>query len=543
MPTNGTTTVRPVAAPGPRDLTRESIAGGSLAYVGNYARALPTYIDDISRDFDLGDSVYARMSVDPQIAAALSIFKASILEDGVTFAPAVEDADDPDYDLATEISDECERMWDDLSTASDDVLWNMMDSIAEGNKLAEQVYELRPGVVTGRRLLQLESLKVKPRQSYLFVTDAFDNLVGILGRRPGDPMPTGGRWPLDTKNPPENLFATQKFAIASFRPKDGDPRGTSILRPAYDPWWRKRQALVEYVKYLAQFAGPSIWATLPEGTTPAGAALDYLGNVQTTSTGTPASGPSPLDDLLASLQAFRNGTAGAFAHGTELHELMMQGEGAAFLRAIAECNMSIVKTILTQTLTTEEGEHQARAAAQVHQDVLDTLVRQGKRSVVRMVAKQILRPWVTYNWGEQVAQSLVPKASLGSTEEVDRAPMIQAIASLAKSPYLHPSQLPELDSMLGLPVRDLSQDEPVVVSGPQGSEPPPAGDGVSGTPPADAPSQPGQPPADQQQSDQGQQEEEPPVPPNKVKVRPHIRGKPRRRKPQARSFWRTAVSA
>jgi hypothetical protein len=542
MPTNGTTTVRPVAAPGPRDLTRESIAGGSYAYIGAYAKALPSYVDDVSRDF--GDDIYDRMSVDPQIAAALTIFRASILEDGVTFAPAVEDADDPDYELATEINDECERMWDDLGTAPDDVLWDMLNCVAVGNRLAEQVYELRPGVVTGRRLLQLASLKVKRRNAYLFVTDAFDNLVGILGRRPNEAMPAGGTSMLDTKNPPDNLFPTQKFAIASFRPKDGDPRGTSILRPAYDPWWRKRQALTEYVRYLAQFAGPSIWATLPEGTTPAGAALDYLGNVQTTSTGTPSPGPSPLDDLLASLQAFRNGTAGAFAHGTELHELMMQGEGAAFLRAIAECNMSIVKTILTQTLTTEEGEHQARAAAQVHQDVLDTLVRQGKRSVVRMVSKQVLRPWVKYNWGEQVAQSLVPKASLGSTEEVDRAPMIQAVASLAKSPYLHPSQLPELDSMLGLPVRDLSQDAPATVSGPQGLEPPPAGDGVSGTPPADAPSQPGQPPADQQQqSDQGQQEEEPPVPPNKVKVRPHIRGKPRRRKPQARSFWRRTVSA
>jgi hypothetical protein len=540
MPTNGTTTVRPVAVPGPRDLTRESIAGGSLGYVGNYARALPTYIDDVSRDF--GDDIFSRMALDPQIAAALSIFRASILEDGVTFAPAVEDAADPDYDLATEINDECERMWDDLTTASDDVLWNMMDSIAEGNKLAEQVYELRPGVVTGKRLLQLESLKVKPRHSYLFVVDGFQNLVGILGRRPNESMPAGGTSMLDTSRPPDNLLPTQKFAIASFRPKDGDPRGTSILRPAYDPWWRKRQALTEYVRYLAQFAGPSIWATLPEGTTPTGAALDYLGNVQATTTGNPTPGPSPLDDLLASLQAFRNGTAGAFAHGTELHELAMQGEGAAFLRAIAECNMSLIKAILTQTLATEEGEHSTRAAAGVHQDALDTLVRQQKRSVVRMVARQILKPWCEYNWGEQAARSLVPKVSLGSTEEVDRAPMIQAVASLAKSPYLHPSQLPELDSMLGLPVRDLSQDVPVVVNGPPGAGSPPAGDGVSGTPPADAPSQPGQPPADQQQSDQGQQEEEPPVPPNKVKVRPHIRGKPKRRQ-QARSFWRSRVSA
>jgi hypothetical protein len=454
--TDGATTRR-LPPPAPVVLQREAVAGGAVGYVSQYARALPAYIDDITRDF--GSDLYERMERDPQISAALSVFKASVLEDGVTLAPAIDSADEDGYDQAVEITDEAARMLDDLRESLDDVLWDLMDNISQGNRLAEQIYELRPGSTSGRRMLQLASLKVKPRSAYIFVVDAFLNVVGILGQMPGQPRPTGGTWFLDSRNPPENLLPTQKFCIATFRPNNGDPRGTSILRPAYDAWWRKRQALVEYVKYLAQFAGPSLWATLPPDTEAPGPPLDFLGNIQTDSSGNPLPPRSRLEDLLAQLVSFRNGTAGAFANGTEIHALQMQGEGAAFLRAIAECNTSIVKAILTQELATEEGEHQARAAAQVHQDVLDTLVRQGKRSVVRMLAKQVLTPWVRYNWGDKAAASLVPTVSLGSTEEVDRAPMINAIANLQRAAYLHPSQLPQIDDMLGLPVRDLTQDE------------------------------------------------------------------------------------
>jgi hypothetical protein len=498
--------IRPLRDPRPSDLQRESVAGGVLGYVAQYARALPQHIDDVTADF--GSDLYDRMSLDPQIAASLAVFKASILEDGVNVAPAIDNADDDGFELASQIADEAERVLDDLSTALDDVLWNMLDHQAQGNKLAELVYEMRAGITDGKARLQIAAIKVKPRYSYLFVVDAYENLVGILGRKPGMAAPAGGSSIIDTGNPPPDLLSPRKFAIATFRPKDGDPRGTSILRPAYDPWWRKRQALVEYVKYLAQFAGPSLWATLPEQPAVSGPPLDYLGNVLTDSNGDPQASTSALDSLLTNLQTFRNGTAAAFSYGTELHTIEMQGEGAAFLRAIGECNISMVKAILTQELATEEGEHQARAAAQVHQDVLDTLVRQGKRGVVRMLAKQVLQPWVRFNWGDKAAMALVPKPSLGTTEEVDRAPMINALANAMKSGLLHGSQLPEIDTMLGLPPRDLSQ-EPVIVESEQ-------------------PQQPGRPPPEGQPA-QDDQQQEADVPPDRVRVRPHHRGRPQRR--------------
>jgi hypothetical protein len=511
--------------PRPSDLTREAVVGGGYQYLYLYARALPPAIDDLTAD--LGDDLYERMAVDPQVSACLAVFKASILEEGAAFAPAIDDASDGDYELAKQISDEFERVWDDLNESPDDVLWNLLDACALGNKIAEQVYELRPRTTDGKASLQLASLKVKPRHAYVFVVDQFVNTVGILARTRGLPGPNISGWTIDPQNPPPNLIQTQKFAIVTFRPRDNDPRGTSILRPAYDAWWRKRQALVEFVKFLAQFAGPSIWATTPEGAQTA-PPLDYLGNTvpyvapsETDPLGNAQPVPSapltPEQDLLAKLQQFRNGTVGAFPFGTELHTIEMNGEGRAFLTAIAECNMSITKAILTQTLTTEEGEHQARAAAQVHQDVLDTLVRQGKRSIVRMMQKQILRPWVAYNWGDDVAAKLTPKVSLGTTEEQDLVPTMNAIANLYQAGYIDVSQQPDIDDMLGLPVRDLSiADEPTIE---EDSGSPPQAAGQPGG------ALPSSPPGNAQPQDQQQR----PSNPNRVAVRGHERNRPIRR--------------
>jgi phage gp29-like protein len=186
---------------------------------------------------------------------------------------------------------------------------------------------------------------------------------------------------------------------------------------------------------------------------------------------------TPEQALLASLLAFRNGSALALPAGSAVTPIQSLGDGAAFTRAITDCNHEIIKAILTQTLATEEGEHQARAAAAVHSDVLDTLVRQGKKSVVRMLARDVLRPWVAYNWGPR-ADALVPIPSLGTTEEQDKTALMNAVANLQRAGYPHPSQYPAIDQMLGLPVRDLTQDA--------GAEQQPAPAGQSGTQPAES---------------------------------------------------------
>jgi len=140
-------------------------------------------------------------------------------------------------------------------------------------------------------------------------------------------------------------------------------------------------------------------------------------------------------------------------YGTVVQPIQSAGTGEAFIAALALYDSQMVKAILSQTLATEEGAHQARAAASVHQDVVDTIIRQGKRSLCKMLRQDVLRPWVRYNWGDQAARDLTPKATLGHAEEPDLPALWAGAAALKTAGYLAPSQYRALDQAINLPER------------------------------------------------------------------------------------------
>ena len=346
-------------------------------------------------------------------------------------------------------------------------------------------------------MLQLARIKPKPREHVAFVVDPYLNVIGIIGVTPGDAQVVAGG-PVSPDD--ERVLPRIKFAVLTFRPEDGDPRGSSVLRPAYEPWWRKRQVTQEYLAYLSQFAGPSLWATTAEDAQ-SGPVTDSYGLPVTDTDpdpippeeAPPIELPSPQAGLKDALVDFRNATVLVAPHGTEIHTIEMQGDGEPFLLGLTQCDQQITKAILTQTLATEEGQHQARAAASVHQDVLDTLVKQGKRAVVRMLQADILKPWVALNYGSQAADELVPVPSLGTTEQRDMAPMMTAVAALERAGYLDKAQRPAIDAKLGLPVRELlPYDQPPLPLAPASPAPAPAAPSPAPASPTPAPAGPAQ---------------------------------------------------
>jgi hypothetical protein len=433
-PRTGSPAVPPVRV---AQLLREYVPGGGYAAYRALVQALPPAPDALGGT--QADATYERMLQDAQVAACLAIFKAAILEDGVQLTPAVESTD-PDHALAVTIRDEAAAMLDALQLPLDDVLWDLLDAMAFGHRVAEQVYAYAPGR-GGQRLLQLTALKPKPRQAVHLVVDAYLNVVGLAAAAPGQlTAPTGGGLR------PQDLLPRAKFALLIFRPQHSDPRGTSLLRPAYLAWWRKQQIIPEYLKYLHQLATPSVIGFTPEG------AQD---EPQRDAEGRVIEGAwiTPEEAMTQALAALMNGTVLGLPYGSKVQPLEMQGNGEAFLKAFAESNREITKALLTQQLATEEGVYQARAAAEVHEDILETLVRQGKKSVQRMLARDVLRPWVGYNWGAAAAR-LTPIPSLGATEQRTLPALMNAVANLQRAGYFHPSQLAAIDTQLGLPVRD-----------------------------------------------------------------------------------------
>jgi hypothetical protein len=245
-------------------LQAEYVAGGSFPFLSQYLRALPHYIDDTTRDF--GDDLYERMLLDGQVSSAIRLLKEETLANGVRLEPAIQrdqmewlpeepgleeyipardvlgrfspaqDASAKDKadeeskkeaDLSEKITDFCENCLLHLERPLVECLYEMLDALALGNKIAEQVWEVRRDEDDVPRLF-LKALKVKPRKATAFVMDPYMNLVGILGAIPGQAFPVLSGNILSQPGQVPNFLPREKFAIFTWNSQAGDPRGNAL---------------------------------------------------------------------------------------------------------------------------------------------------------------------------------------------------------------------------------------------------------------------------------------------------------------------------
>lgn len=434
---------------------KEYVAGGLNNLIGAYYQSLPPHIDDVTGDF--GADLYERMMFDPKVAGAVNLLKLAILNQGVKLLNPIKDEKDPKHKQAQDILDFCVENLNNLKSGFVRVLWQLLDSMALGYKVAEQIYELGQGEQVGK--LVLKDIKVKPRTSTAFVVDAYMNVVGLLALLPGQgfgsfltqgligvPQTSADSGSVGT---PINLFPREKFVISTWNGKDSDPRGTSILRPAYNSWWIKTQLWGEYLKFMTQYGTPVMIGTTPENAQ-SWPLTDNLGNP------TDPNAPiiTPEQAMLTTMLNNRNGTAMVFPAGSTVELMQSTGNGAAFTENFKLLNSEITVGILYQSLATGEADHQTGAATGSHADVLDMVINWGKQHAEELIENDILYWLVAYNFGQVAADTLLPEVSLSDGDQADFALNATAIGTLMSTGYLDESQLPDTDARLGLPVRD-----------------------------------------------------------------------------------------
>jgi phage gp29-like protein len=169
--------------------------------------------------------------------------------------------------------------------------------------------------------------------------------------------------------------------------------------------------------------------------------------------------------------------------------LWSTGEGGAFLSGFEFFDKQAAKGILYQTLATEEASFGTRAQGSIHETILETIVRQAKRSVCRMAFRDILTGIVEANAGAD-KRRLTPRATLGDAETQNLPALWAAAAQLQRAGYFDGSQLPEVDELLNLPPRMAG------VAGTMQPTTTPAAD------PAPMPAQPGQPAGDEEDDEE-----------------------------------------
>ncbi len=476
----------------------QAVANPSLEYVssqpnpliGKYVQSLPAYIDDVTRDF--GHDLYEKMMVDAQVFSCVQIFKLTIMAEGWSLAPAVSDQNAPDYQRSKEIADFCTDALKALDVPFEQFLFEMYDATYLGHKVAEKVTRVeREGKHRGKTVYA--RLKVKPNQCYSFVVDAFNNVLGLMAIIPGRSYVLYQGTVLYGQETLPNIVPRAKFCVLTFNPKDGDPRGRSVLRAVYDPWWQKLQIKGEYLKYLTQFGTPIIWGTTAPDASPEAVPQQTTGGDTTDANGNLVTSGfrSPEQLMLESLLAMRSGSCAAFTYGSQIQALNVPAAGGVFMEALNWNDKQIAKGILGQTLATEEGEHQARAAAETHMDILDMVLSYARRAGEAMAKNDLLRDLVRWNYGEQEAHEYTPTVQFGSKDDPKWQQNVQAAASLASSKLLAASQVNWVHEKLRMPAANdptpYEQEMKSSIAGPAPGQPPPGA-------PAQAPPGLGQPP-------------------------------------------------
>lgn len=415
-------------------LDREVLAGRLaqrfVTLADNELLSLPQSVDDAERDF--GCDIYDKMRRDPALASALNALIAQALADGYGIlptlgAPGKYDDDDTlrqKYELAESIRVDIETQLRNLQSSFDDVIEDILTYLIYGHAAAEVTYRYDPD---GKARIQ--SVRVKDRESYRLVVDKFYNVAGLV---PAE-IATIGRVN------PEDVIPREKFLLVSHQPSASDPRGQSLFRPAYNAWWLKQQIWPDYFKYLSQFGTPGILGQLPEG-----GSISQQGDA--------------AQAMLEKLVEWSNGTVAVLDGGSKVQLIEPSaGGGDVFLNAINLFDNQMMQAVLIAIRSVTEAQHGSRADSETAQDVVGSFVALIRRKVESAVNRDVIRPLVVHNYGEDIAKECSPVFSLSSIAREDTAEVGNMIANLARTPGLiHSSQYQEIDRLLGLPERDFA---------------------------------------------------------------------------------------
>lgn len=457
------------------DLTNEYVA------VGNYGAAdfiISNNLDDITERF--GPEMYDRMLDDPEISARMELIKIATLGDGLTTSTAVR-ADDPRYKRAAELEQFLLFCFKRISFRQ--FAYEMLDALPYGHKVAEITYEvMKDGPYKDKTVIK--SLHVKPRNACGLVCDQFLNVKGLLALRRavvsrGVALGTGiggygigsvtGFTP-DVQAGPVGVGDDRfrlpriKFALLTFRGRDNDPRGRSILRPCYNSYNFKQKLYPEWMLFACNHAQPSvIGIAAPDNTTvaqAAAAANEPAMNDRTGAQLTDTSGKrvfqTAVQRLGAVLGALRKRYAAAVPNGTTFEVLESKSDGSFYPKTIDACDRAITTAMLLATLGVREGQNMSRNAGSLHAGVVDMFIYFVKQLFLDMVVSDLVTPLIDLN-EEADAFDLIPTFSLGDTERKDWAKEASAAAQLINTGELPTRVMQDIFLQLGFSPLDANE--------------------------------------------------------------------------------------
>lgn len=254
---------------------------------------------------------------------------------------------------------------DQMNGSLETVLENAMAAFADGWSLQEVLYRSE-----GDRLV-IDRVEPRDTRQFRLEFDGFGQPVGLLQLRVGEP---------------DLPLPLEKFIVYRYRPDAAHPYGRSDLVTALPHAQNKAELMAEWQTYLRKFAMPTLVGSFDRNVT---------GDEQ--------------EALLQALRDPRRARAILIPNDMQISPLQL-GSAASqgYLEAIEFHNREIARSILGQTLTTDEGRRVGSLAlGRVHlQVLLLQLASLRKELADRVVTEQMARPLVRLNFGDQ---TVVPR--------------------------------------------------------------------------------------------------------------------------------------
>lgn len=389
----------------------------------------------------LGLDTLRKMSMDSELSASIGIYLSAIFSRDMEFIPAIDDADNPYYEAGKKIANIASMS----KKYAHDFVWEEELRVAcknfliYGTSLIEHniAYGEQVAGFNGYNITHLSPLSV---ENYRLAVDNFNRIVGILPYAYGLSVyqTVSGYLPIDNKLAIEGLLPAEKFSIYAFNRTGQDPRGSSVLTPAYPSWWLKQQLLLEFSAYIKRFA-PILYGIVSERAVPVTTVENGVERVT-----------RPVDALTQALKSLRNGGVAAFASGTQVGVLDMSKSGDFFINAIKLLDLQSARAVTKQHLASGEGEHQARSASEVHQDILILGIKEIKEFLMRRTRMGTMRTWTVLNFGKE-AGFLTPYPSFGRGNGLPLS--VKDVIDLHSSEYLTGEQYVQTDAILDLTPR------------------------------------------------------------------------------------------
>ncbi|MFZ4506588.1 MAG: phage portal protein family protein [Fimbriimonas sp.] len=292
-------------------------------------------------------AVYDQMQRDAMVQTALTVKKLGIL--ATPWRVVSESAERRAF------VEECFARMEGSPTS---ILMHAMDAFAKGWSVQELLFEERDGFIW------LAGTRAKNPALFGLDVDRFGRLESLRLELPGEAAV---------------VLPRERFAIYTYQSGYGHPKGVSDLDAAHGHYLQKNALLDAWRLHLERFGSPTMLGRYQRGLS-----ADEQGSI------------------LSALKNLAKNTAIVFPSEIEIDAVPSgQAASAGFMEAIEFHNREIARSILGQTLTTDEGRRVGSLAlGKIHLQVLLLQLQALRTQLADLVmTEQVIRPLVEMNFG------------------------------------------------------------------------------------------------------------------------------------------------